>query len=154
MSSTGRKGSHPKTQAARSEHCWPRLRIVEVQPPTAAAELAQLITALDSGRALREDERRLAAAWLRRLATTPSARQALQSQGRGRPRSDNSPDIALDYRARKELLGKASAARAAVAKAWGVSEATVKDAWTEWRAGAEWRLNVSGNHAAFCFSFR
>lgn len=122
---------------------WPRLRLIEVSARTDAQALKSLVTALESGATLTDDQRRKAAAYLRRLSNAPAAHHA---PGRGRPRSDDAPDIALDYLVCRELHGKAAAARTAVARAWRVSEATVKDAYTDWRTGAAYRLKELIEH--------
>lgn len=60
--------------------------------------------------------------------------------GRSIEKRSLSPDLALDYVVRKELLGKATAAQVEASKVWGVSVGTVKDAFTDHGASATYRL--------------
>lgn len=119
---------------------WPRLRIVEIPPPSDAERLHWLLKALESNEPLSDERRREAAQYLRRFANSPAAMNALASAGRGRPRSDHATDMALDYLLCLEQTGKARAARAAVAREWSVSEAAVAKTFTACRHAAEYRL--------------
>lgn len=115
----------------RGGKVWRRLRVVEVQRRTDREELLSLAKLIETNEALDTWVRQTTAGYLHRLADNPAALKALSLTTPGRPRSQDTHDIALDYAVCRELFGKAAAALAAVAKAWNVSEATVKAARTE-----------------------
>lgn len=119
---------------------WPGIRTVIVSAPTEAERLDRLLAVLRSEKQLTLDERRTLESFLYRLRHNEKAMRAISSAGRGRSRGSNAPEIALDYLIHKELLGKASAALNDVANAWNVSELTVKDAYTDWKSSARYRL--------------
>ena len=128
-----------RTKAADAGKSWPRLRIYELPRPTERDRVEELITRVEAEWPA-SPTRREVLSYLHALLRKPKLLQTLRAQ-RGKPRSSIMPDLALDYRVRCELLDKAAAACQAVAQAWGVKEATVKDAVRKWKTGAEWRLN-------------
>jgi hypothetical protein len=113
---------------------WRRLRLIEAQPESRQDKARRLAEALDAGAKLSDDDRRSAAGILRSFADMPERAE------RGRPRNSAAPFIALDYLVHVELYGKAAAAAADVAQAWGKSERTVEDAWNDWQHYARSRL--------------
>ena len=124
------------TRRSSSGRVWPRLRLIEVGRDE-TERLRQYADILDRGGDVHESVRREVAETLRQLSRTPAAMDALRPKYEKRSLS---PDLALDYVVRKELLGKATAAQVEASKVWGVSVGTVKDAFTDHGASATYRL--------------
>lgn len=138
----------------RASRVWRRLRRIEALW-TPAGELRAIAEALRRIESPTPELRNHAADWLDRLAGDEVAIARLCSAGRGRRRGDIGPDVALDFCVQRELVGGKSIKRArgsikraggVVAKAWGLSDATVADYWTDHGAGARVRLQQLIQH--------
>ena len=119
---------------------WKRLRTVDVRR-SEEDRLLELADALDGNQDVPNWIRKDAAYWLRRLAGNEKAMKALTVR-RGAPKRNRAFDIALDYATQKELHGKAAAALWDVSQAWGVTQQTVKDSWSDHRTGALHKLEM------------
>jgi hypothetical protein len=132
---------------------WPRLHIYEISRPTEDDLIGKLLAKLEADAPVDMQTRHHAATYIRGLLMRPKLLHALRAQP-GAPRTSNAQNLALDYAVCCELLGKAAAARKAVALAWGARELTVKHAWRKWKMGAQWRLEhlIGGKEGRVCYS--
>ncbi len=125
---------------------FPRLYRFAVNAPTDQDTIVHLIARLegqvkrvDGAIDLTKEERRQAASYLRLLAS--KGKDILR---RKYPRRTHADDVALDYAATVRRLGGARAAgkraRGEVANAWKLSDATVKDYWSNYKTAANYQL--------------
>ena len=118
------------------------LAIRPLAGPSLSDALEKLAVTIASDRPLTSEQRHAIAGIIGTLARTPKALNALWPPKRGRKSMSNDVRMALDYIVQKELLGKAEAAKLAVAQAWHVGAGTVADAHTECGEGAGWMFEL------------
>jgi hypothetical protein len=128
---------------------WTRFRVVFASAPSAYDTLNRIARALDLDLwPLSFDDRATAASYLRRLARSPKALEAVAATGPGRPRGAGHPSylIAIDYLARMRMRkGKRDDVIEAVRKDWSkpthCSADTVTRAIRTYRYAANLRID-------------
>jgi hypothetical protein len=109
---------------------------LRADPPSAIDRVARLRAKLLSDEPLTGDERRTIESWLYVIEQGRDVRQSIGiRRRRGAPRDERAWWLAFDLACRKRLMGKDAPALEAAAAHWNTPAKTVRDAFTNHRAG-------------------